>query len=40
MTNTFWKQIAMTSQYILAIIVVMEFPPRLSFSSQVSTESL
>lgn len=27
-------------QHILAIIVVIEFPPRLSFSSHVSTESL
>ena len=28
-----------SSFYSLAIMMVLEFPPRLSFSSQVSTES-
>lgn len=30
----------MRGRYSLAIIIVLEFPPRLSFSSHVSTESL
>lgn len=46
-TQTFWKQPGVSwcqqssdLQHILAIIVVLAFPPRLSFSSHVSTESL